>query len=267
MRTLVRPLLLLAALAVATPVPAQTTAPTPVEVERVKPKKPKLETLRFLQANRDFIRARFDRLREKPGNGEAAPTAIDPRFLDYPSMLAAIHASADSVALADQERQKQALFASITDLGTLEARLDLLERQLAEQRDRLGVLQRNFTGLQKTEMLVVLTGAAPEAGLERVQLTLEGGDTLSVPLSAPERTALATGGAVELFHGFVEPREQVVEIRLLGEHWPQGDAGYITLEPARDRLTMLRLDLSHLAATAGASSLDARTWLHDESTP
>jgi hypothetical protein len=68
---------------------------------------------------------------------------------------------------------------------------------------------------------------------------------------------------VQIFHGFVEPREQVVEVAITGNRWPAGDAGYVTLDPARDRLTLLRLDLSTLRSDQGVPSIQANTWLHD----
>jgi hypothetical protein len=68
---------------------------------------------------------------------------------------------------------------------------------------------------------------------------------------------------VQIFHGFVEPREQVVEVAITGERWPAGDTGFVTLDPARDRLTLLRLDLSSVQPERGAASIQANTWLHD----
>src|SRR5262245_40860193 len=84
-----------------------------VRVEAVRPQKPKFETLQFLKQNRDFIRARFDRLRQTPLEGrDAGP--IDPRFLAYSRMLTEILAAGDSITVADEARQRQLLLASIT---------------------------------------------------------------------------------------------------------------------------------------------------------
>lgn len=46
-----------------------------IKVERRDPGRAKLESLRFLHANRDFLRARLDLLRQRPGAhlGQTAP--------------------------------------------------------------------------------------------------------------------------------------------------------------------------------------------------
>jgi hypothetical protein len=234
-----------------------------VKVERVRPKREKFATLRFLKENADFIRSRFDRLRETPTGSDGEAQEIDPRFLAYRQMLADVFASRESIAVADNARERQELFASITDLGALESQLDQMDRLLAAQRSRLGVLQADFTGRQQTALMVVLSGYPSDADVSTVGITLEGGDTLSIPLSPEQRTGLRQGGILQIFHGLIEPREQVLEVSLGGARWPTGDSGFVTLDPSRDRLTFLRLDLATLKSTLGATSLTATTWLHD----
>lgn len=257
-----------AGLTLLSPAPvARAQQVTEVKVERVKPKQEDHPTLQFLKENRDFIRARFDLLREKTRarRGEAAD--IDPRFLAYQRMLAEIQAARESVVVANSQQQRLELFASVTQLGALESRLDVLERLLAEQRTRLGVLQTDFTGDQRTTLLVVVTGNPPDAGLTGMGITLDDRAPLSVALSPEQRATLERGGTVEVFHGFVEPREQVIQVSVAGERWPAGETGYATLDPARDHLTLLRLDLSGLDAGRGAPSIQASTWLHSAGTP
>ena len=234
-----------------------------VKVERVRPEREKEPTLRFLKENRDFIRARYDLLRQQPDGLLGDAGGIDPRFLAYQEMLRDLLAARDSVTVAEDSLKRQALLASITDLGRLETQLDLMDRLLTEQRARLGVLQDDFTGRQQTALVVVLSGYPADASVSRVTITLEDGDTLSVPLTAEHRASLQRGGIVQVFHGFVEPREQVVEIAISGDRWPGGDRGFVTLDPARDRLTLLRLDLSPVQAVRGAPSIQANTWVHD----
>ena len=234
-----------------------------VKVERVRPEREKEPTLRFLKENRDFIRARYDLLRQKPDGLLGDAGEIDPRFLAYQEMLRDLFAARDSVTVAEDSLKRQALLASITDLGRLETQLDLMDRLLTEQRARLGVLQDDFTGRQQTALVVVLSGYPADAPVSQVTITLEDGDTLSVPLTAEHRASLQRGGIVQVFHGFVEPREQVVEIAISGDRWPAGDKGFVTLDPARDRLTLLRLDLSPVQAVRGAPSIQANTWVHD----
>lgn len=236
-----------------------------VKVERVAPAREKLPSLRFLRDNLDFLRGRQDLLREKPVKGHGEPEAVNPRFLDYRRLLLEARTSGDSTQLAADSTGRIQLLASITQLGTLESQLDLLERQLAAQRTRLGVLQADFTGRQRTALIVVLSGVSGAATPNAVELTLDDGPTVSVPLSAEERQSLAKGGVVQLFHGFVEPREQVVAVRLAGDAWPAG-RGYLTLEPERDALTLLRLDLAAPSPAAGVTALAASSWRIDPET-
>ncbi len=265
-----------AAAAATADAPAATTtgepaAPGPVvtevKVERIRPKREKHPTLRFLKENRDFIRARFDLLREKPDARRGSAEAIDPRLLAYQRLLAEILVAQDSVAVAEEARRRQELFASVTELGGLEARLDLMERLLAEQRARLAVLQEDFTGRQRTALAIVLSGYPGDAAVSAVAITLEGGGRLSVPLSAEQRESLQRGGMLQVFHALVEPREQVIEVAIGGDRWPAGNSGFVTLEPARDRLTFLQLNLTPVQPAQGASSILANTWVHDSGLP
>ena len=247
----------------ASPALLRAEPPRSVTVERVRPEKEQRTTLRFLKENRDFIRARFDLLRQKPGDLIGDAGEIDPRFLAYQQMLRDLMAARDSVAAADDSLARVQLLASINELGRLEGQLDLMDRVLADQRTRLGILQEDFAGRQQTALMVVVSGWSADAPLTGVRLTLEGGDTLTVPFTPEQCLSLQKGGVVQIFHGFVEPREQVVEVAITGDRWPAGDAGYVTLDPARDRLTLLRLDLSTLRSDQGIPSIQANTWLHD----
>jgi hypothetical protein len=243
-------------------VPAHS-APIAVEVEAVRPEKPKHPTHRFLKANSDWLRARYDLLREKPLHRRGLAADIDPRYLAYRDMLAAILQAEDSVRTADNANERRQLLRSITELGRLETELDQMERLLAGQRDRLGVLQRDFTGDQRTALVVVLSGYPTGSEVTGVTVVLEEGSRLTAPLTADQRASLGRGGIVQVFHGFVEPREQVVEVIVAGDRWPAGSTGFVTLDPARDRLTFLRLDLAGVEPAAGAASMRASTWLHD----
>lgn len=234
-----------------------------VRVEPVRPKKEKFPTLRFLKENRDFIRARFDLLRQTPGDLVGSAGEIDPRFLSYQAMLRDLLASRDSIEAAGDSLDRLKLLASITELGKLEGQLDLMDRLLAEQRTRLGILQDDFTGRQLTALMVVVSGWSAQSAVDRVSIRLEDGDTLTVSLTPEHRAALQKGGVVQIFHGFVEPREQVVEVAITGPRWPSGDTGFVALDPARDRLTLLRLDLSSIQPEQGAAGIEANTWLHD----
>ena len=80
-------------------------------------------------------------------------------------MLRDVFAARDSVATAGDSLARQALLASITQLGHLESELDLMERQLEEQRGRLGILQDDFTGRQQTALVVLLSGFPAGGGI------------------------------------------------------------------------------------------------------
>jgi hypothetical protein len=247
----------------AAPAPARAQTPTPVEVERVRPHREKHPTLRFLKANRDFIRARFDRLRERPLSVREDARDVDPRLLAYGELLARVQADADSARGSDEARARRELLASVTQLGGLEAQLDQLERLLGAQRERLAALERDFVGDQRTALLVVVSGQPSGATPDSVTLALEDGTRIAVPLRETQREALARGGVVEVFHGLVEPREQVFELGLAGGGWETGGPGFVSLDPTRDRLTVLRVDLTPASTGAGASSVRATSWQLD----
>ncbi len=258
-------LLAAATLAIAS-LPARAETVTEVRVERARPQNDKPATLRFLRENRDFLRGELDRLREQRVQREGGATAIDPRFLAYRDMVAQVRTERDSVTLAAATQSQRELLSSVTQLGDLESQLDQLDRTLAAQRSRLGILQNDFTGDQRTALAIVLSGVPQSTLLSQVAINLEDGSSISVPLSPEQLAALRQGGAVQVFHGYVEPREQVIEVSLAGGTAASASAGYVTLEPARDRLTLLRLDLSTVH-DEGAAAIHATTWLNDARVP
>jgi hypothetical protein len=251
----------LALLLVALPAHAKSAGPagvtvTEVKLERTRPARTRHETLRFLKDNRDFIRARFDSVRERLVERHGAGGPIDPRFLAYRDVVANVGLSADSLATLRNAQDRQKLLQSATELATLEVRLDRLERLLAQQRVRLGELEANYTSDPRTELIVVVSGLAKGAELSTVEIAFEHGVTASVTFSDEERRLLASGGVLQLFHGTVEPREQSIEVSA------GGTSVFLTLDPERDRHTFLRLDLSG-ASRGGAAALRATTWQLD----
>jgi hypothetical protein len=238
----------------------EPTTVTTIEVQLERPVREKLPTLQFLRANRDFIRGRFDRLREQTRVERAPAADVDPRFLAYRKLLADIAAGKDSVAVASDARERQGVFTSVEDLGRLERELDQMERLLDGQRTRLGALQADFAGRQRTELDLVITGGVLAGRVDSVRVTLEDGTSVASALTETQRGSLIHGGALEVFRGLVEPREQVIEIALMGEGWSATGHGFVTLEPARDRLTFLKLDLSQASPKLGIGSLVASTW-------
>jgi hypothetical protein len=253
--------LLAPAAGIAGTTPAEPAASV-VQVTRVRPQRPKLPTLRFLTANRDYLRGEMDRLHARVVRVAGDGGALDPRFLAYGRMVAEAGAAGDSAAAADSARAGRTLYASVTELGELESELDQMDRALASQRDRLGALQRDFAGDQRTELAVVLSGWPQGLEPSRVTLLLEDGTQDSVSLDDAQRAALRSGGAVQVMHRMLEPRTQVLGVALAGATAP----GWLELDPQRDRLNLLRLDLSALGGDDPAR-LVATTWVLDDRTP
>jgi hypothetical protein len=264
------PLALLALLAGVLLAPPARSEPklvrTEIRVERTRPAKETFSTLRFLKENRDFIRARVDLLEEKPLSHRIAGTPLDPRSLVYPGLIAQALAARDSVAAAHDAYAGQHLLESITQLGRLEEQLALMERLLLAQQERLRALEVDFTGHQQTALMVLVSGYPGAAVVTEMAITLDDGKTRRIPLSPEQRESLKRGGILELFHGFAEPREQVLQVTLTGDPWPYGDSGFMTLHPIRDRLMFLRLDLSSVQPAQGGASVRASSWLYDPET-
>ncbi len=251
----------------ATPSPAHVAhaaavpGETQVTVERLRPTREKFPTLRFLKENRDFLRSRFDRLRSHPTGRDGAADDIDPRFLAYRKLVAEARSSGQLVATTDDAAARTELFRSVTELGQLESQLDLMERQLGDQRSRLGTLQEDFAGHQRTALDIVLSGFPQGSAVSSVIVKFEDGATLTVPLTADQRISLQQGSFLQIFDGLVEPREQVFEVTLVGDPGTAGPSGFISLEPSRNRLNFLRLDLSSVRPAEGAPSMLASTWV------
>jgi hypothetical protein len=234
---------------------------TPVRVERVRPLKENLPTLRFLRSNREFFRSRLDLLITRPLAQHPEAGAVDPRFLTYRDAIATAGVAGDSLVAAADADRRRTLFASVTELGSLEAQLDQLDRILAAQRERLGALETDFAGHPRTALAVVVSGWPKGVAPASLAFDLDDGTHLDVPLGTGERASLANGGVLQAFYGLIEPREQSIAIAFGGG---AADSGYVTLEPAHDRLTFLRLDLSHVDTASGASGITASTWAYDD---
>ena len=98
-------------------------------------------------------------------------------------------------------------------------------------------------------------------------VTLEDGTGAVTGLDDTRRRSLKVGGMVEAFRGLVEPREQVIEVRFIGEGWSQVASGFVRIAPTRDRLTFVKLDLSQAAPARGMASVSAGTWRSDAPSP
>lgn len=233
----------------------------PVKVERVKPPKEDLPTLRFLKENRDFLRSRMDVLRQVPVEERDTSASLDPRFLTYREMMASLDAAGDT--LDAQRRWEDASFlASVTDLGKVESELDLLESLLDAQEGRLAGLEADFLGRQETAVVVVVRGLPERADRcpAALQLTDEFGTPVQAALDPGRTSALREGGIVQIYHDYAEPREQTWELDLTGGPWQGTDPAYLHFEPVRNALNFLELDLAALDPKDGAPGVRARIW-------
>jgi hypothetical protein len=233
---------------------------TVVEVQRVKPKKAKHPTLRFLKENRTFFRTRLDDLRMREALREADAEGIDPRLLRFQELLDEIHAAQDSAYAGDERTRRRELLQSVQDLAELEREMDRMERLLDEQAGRLSQLAEDFVGEQRTTLIVLVTGVPRKGSPRTVIMQTDEGDSSRVRLSATERESLASGGTAELLHELVEPRRQRLAFSFEGEGWAPGLPYEIVVEPQRDRLTFLELDLEAVDPERPERSLAARIW-------
>jgi hypothetical protein len=231
-----------------------------VKVERVRPKREKLETLRFLKANRDFFRARLDELRASPEEGRESAEVVDERFVTLRSLFDQASAAQDSFALDEALLEAQDLMRSVTELAALEAQLDRLEGLLGEQGGRLDRIESDFVGRQETALLIVVKGYPRHGEIEEVVVREEDGRAARSALSPDTRDALKTGGVIQVSHELVEPREQVLSLAFSGEHWSLADTAFLSLQPERDRINFLEIDLSTLSGGEPLTRLDASTW-------
>jgi hypothetical protein len=228
----------------ATDAAAATDSATVWTVERWEREEAELPTLQFLEENRDFFRARLDALLLIADRRALDGAALDPRFLRWQEMLAEIGRARDSSAVANGRIATHTLLESVAGIEELEREMDAMDRLLAEQHGRLGVLEEDFIGQQKTALVVVLSGL-PHAGAPRtVVLEDPDGATYRVTLTDDARESLARGGATELAHELVEPRPHRFLVSLEGDGWTSARPAEIALAPARDRLTFLELDVS-----------------------
>lgn len=232
------------------------------DVEHVDREWPKAPTLRFLDENRDFFRARLDELRlllRADWNGDARE--LDPRWLSWRDMLEEIRAAQDTAAVSAEWIRRRELLESVGDLVQLELEMDKMERLLGEQQDRLARLEEDFTGRQRTALVVLLRGV-PSAGPPATVILREGdGPAHRVSLGERVQGALARGGSAELLHRLVEPREQRWELSFEGEGWSDAEPWELFLDPERDRMTFLEIDVSSLGAGSADSAPVTRHWV------
>ena len=231
-----------------------------LEVERDETKAPKQPSLRFLKDHRVFVRSQLDKLSTRVTREHTSNAAlIDERFLHLQEMSEAIAAARDTIGAEQALASERALFASVGQLATLEASLNLMDSLLTDQRNRLLWLERDFLGHQETSLVIVIRGVPDGNVPERIVISEEL-DITRVELTAEQCASLAQGGIAQIYHEFVEPRAHSIEVRLEGNAWSASPASVVTLDAARDRLTFLELDLSRLDREQANQGLVTRVW-------
>jgi hypothetical protein len=240
-----------------TSVPADSVIET-LKVQREEIKAPKHESLRFLKDHRVFVRSQLDRLRTQVTREHTNGTQIlDARYLKLQEMSAAIAAAQDTIGGEQARAAQQALLSSVTELGKLEASLDLMDSLLVDERARLLWLEKDFIGHQETALVIVIRGATLHDLPTGISIAEEN-EVTHVTLSDADRASLAQGGIAQIYHEFVEPRAHALQVKLEGGAWDSRPASVVTLDAPRDRLTFLELDLS--SSVTALSTLNSRVW-------
>ena len=231
-----------------------------IEVKRAKTKETKHPTLQFLKDNRVFLRARLDLLSVHITRTRTDKArTVDERYLRLKEMAAAIAAARDTVSSERELTPQRTSLGSVTELAELDAELSLMEKLLAEHRERLLFLEQDFLGHQETALVILIRGLAGKRVPESIILT-EDSDVVRVELSTEQRASLEQGGIAQIYHEFVEPREHVFAVSFTGKTWVEEEPVAVVVEAARDRLTFLELDLSHLNRDHEASGLLTSIW-------
>jgi hypothetical protein len=241
------------------PAPADSVIET-LEVKRAEIKAPEHASLRFLKDNRVFLRSQLDRLRTQVTREHTTGAQmLDARYLKLKEMSAAIAAAQDTIGGEQALAAQRSLLARVTELGELEATLDLMDSLLVDQRARMLWLEQDFLGHQETALVIVVRGL-PAGDVPTGISIAETGEISQTPLSDEQRASLARGGIAQIYHEFVEPRDHALEVRLHGGAWDTVPAPVVTLNAARDRLTFLELDLSGLDREHASRGPVTRVW-------
>lgn len=229
-------------------------------VERREAPNHEKDTLPFLRANREFLRARLDELRlalREGWNGDAL--ALDPAWLKWQEMLRDIGTARDSAAISEEWIRRQELLDSVGSLVDLEREMDEMDALLDAQGERLARLEEDFAADAPTALVVLLTGV-PSRGVPQTVVLWDGdGRPYRVHLSSAVRASLESGGSAELLHRRVEPRAQHWDVAVEGDAWSEMLPLGLELDPTRHRLTFLEVDLDALEAAQASGDAGERT--------
>lgn len=236
---------------------------TPVKIERVKPAREKVPSLRFFKENLDFLRTSLDGLHQVPVERDDAPLTVDESLLRYREMMEAVAAARDTVDGNLALREKEALLSSVSELADLEAELDLLESILDGQEARLAELEGDFLDRATTAVVVVIRGPE-DFSPQSLELTDGFEEVTRVSLTEAQTQSVREGGVLQVYHELVEPRGQTWTVSRTGADGTRVPA-YLSFEPVRHRVNFLEIDLRNPDPDA-ASDLQARAWCHPDLT-
>jgi len=232
-----------------------------VRVEHAPEKATKKPNLEFLKTNRDFFRGQLDALRQIAGEGAGdGARLLDPRTLRYQQMLDEIARERARLAGSAERFDRDALLAAVEELVALEAEVAGIESTLTHEEDRLAEVAADVASDQRAEILIVLAceeGAEPPVEIE---LREDGELRTRIVFVEMEREALRRGGIAEIHRHLAEPRPHAVDAWCVGAAPADTSACAITVEPERDRLTIVEMTLARAAEPAASPRLEARTW-------
>jgi hypothetical protein len=174
-------------------------------------------------------------------------------------MAAAIAAARDTIRAEHDSTTNRELLTSITELGDLESQLTLMERLLAEQRDRLLWLEKDFLGHQQTALVIIVKGFSGGNAPATIILG-QSDEVLRVELAPHQKAALQQGGVAQIFHEFVEPRVHEFNVSFSDGSRDDTDPIVVAVEASRDRLTFLELDVSRFDPNKDAMGLVTNIW-------
>jgi len=231
-----------------------------IKVERSKVETPDRPSLRFLKDNRDFLRSQLDRLRQVERRRDIQAQELSSRDLLYRRLAAEIAAESDSLATAQSLAAQRELLRSVSGLGELERELDTLEQMLLAQRDRFQLIEDDYVGRQETALMVLLNGFPKGDAPDALVISEAGEAEWRIELNAAQKESLRHGGAARLIYEFVEPRNTILEMSFEGAAFATTTPLQFQIDPLRDRLNLLEIDLSGLLANAESPDVSSRSW-------
>ena len=231
----------------------------PVKVEREKPDRTKKPSLLFLQENLDFLRSQIDGVYWSEEARAERAGAIDPTWIRYLELDHELDSATDQLDREAADLATDRLLESVGELAEVESRIQSLAALLDDHEARLTELHEDYVDDHVTS-LVVLASGYPDWRLDGLRLRRDDGRETVVSLDRELESVLHQGGVIEIDHEFVEPREQVLELVIPASTDQEGMSVYLRLDPARDRLHFLQLDLSTFRLGEDTSAWKGETW-------